>query len=64
MFLLDAMRALVPDATPMTSVLGVERAYVAQGRPDDILAALGLDGPGIARQVMQARGGRSPHRPG
>ncbi|HXQ19194.1 MAG TPA: 1-deoxy-D-xylulose-5-phosphate synthase [Acidimicrobiales bacterium] len=60
MFLLDAMRALVPDATPMTSVLGVERAYVAQGRPDDILAALGLDGAGIARSVRRLLDPQSP----
>jgi len=53
MFLLDAMRSLLPDATPRTSVLGVPRSYIAQGRPDDILASLGLDGPGIARSVRQ-----------
>jgi len=52
-----------PPAPPVRC-LGVPVAYVAQGRAGDILAALGLDGPGIARQVMQALGGRSPHRPG
>jgi len=51
MFLLDALRSLLPDATPKTSVLGVPRSYIPQGRPDDILASLGLDGPGIARSV-------------
>jgi 1-deoxy-D-xylulose-5-phosphate synthase len=51
MFLLDALRLLLPDATPKTSVLGIPRSYIPQGRPDDILASLGLDGPGIARSV-------------
>ena len=53
MFLLDAMRSLVPEAAPRTSVLGIPRSYIAQGRPDDILATLGLDGPGIARSVRE-----------
>jgi 1-deoxy-D-xylulose-5-phosphate synthase len=51
MFLLDALRSLLPDATPRMSVLGVPRSYIPQGRPDDILASLGLDGHGIARSV-------------
>src|SRR5580658_5638430 len=53
MFLLDAMRTLVPDATTRSAVLGVPRSYIAQGRPDDILASLGLDGPGIADTVRR-----------
>jgi len=67
MFLLDAMRTLAPDATPRTSVLGVPRSYIAQGRPDEILASLGLDGPGIARSVrelLHRPGANEPHNPG
>ena len=39
---------------PSLVVLGVPRSYLAQGRADDILAGLGLDGPGIAASVMGA----------
>jgi deoxyxylulose-5-phosphate synthase len=35
-------------------VLGVPRAHIAQGKPDRILADLGLDGPGIAATVTAA----------
>jgi hypothetical protein len=38
-------------------VLGIPRQYLAQGRADDILASLGLDGPGIAASVRQVRVG-------
>ena len=50
-FLLDAMAAHVESAglpAPATRVLGVPRQYLAQGKADDILASLGLDGAGIA----------------
>jgi 1-deoxy-D-xylulose-5-phosphate synthase len=39
---------------PPTLVLGVPVAYLAQGKPDAILANLGLDGPGIAASVKKA----------
>ena len=39
---------------PSLVVLGVPRSYLAQGKADDILAGLGLDGPGIAASVMGA----------
>jgi deoxyxylulose-5-phosphate synthase len=35
-------------------ILGVPRSYIAQGKPDLILAELGLDGPGIASTVTAA----------
>jgi deoxyxylulose-5-phosphate synthase len=35
-------------------VLGAPSAYLAQGKPADILANLGLDGPGIAATVLKA----------
>jgi 1-deoxy-D-xylulose-5-phosphate synthase len=49
---------------PPVQCLGVPVAYVAQGRAGDILAALDLDGPGIARQVRSgpAAGGREACR--
>jgi 1-deoxy-D-xylulose-5-phosphate synthase len=67
MFLLDAMRSLAPATTARTSVLGIPRSYIAQGRPDDILASLGLDGPGIARSVrelLDRRAADEPRHPG
>ena len=57
-FLLDAMDAQVDAAgvvAPATRRLGVPRQYIAQGRPDDILSSLGLDGAGIAESVRRAR---------
>jgi transketolase C-terminal domain/subunit len=40
---------------PATRVLGVPRQYLAQGRADDILASLGLDGTGIAESIRRVR---------
>ena len=40
-------------------VLGVPDAYIPHGQPDRILAALGLDGPGIAGSVLAALPGRA-----
>jgi 1-deoxy-D-xylulose-5-phosphate synthase len=57
MFLADALSrqaAEVGQAPPSTTVLGVGRTYVAQGEVDEILAELGLDGPGIAASVRGA----------
>jgi 1-deoxy-D-xylulose-5-phosphate synthase len=56
-FLLDAMATRVEENggdLPASRVLGVPRAYIAQGRADDILASLGLDGPGIAGVVRDS----------
>ncbi|HEY1651494.1 MAG TPA: transketolase C-terminal domain-containing protein, partial [Acidimicrobiales bacterium] len=57
-FLLDAMASHIESSglrTPATRVLGVPREYLAQGKADDILSSLGLDGAGIAESVRQAR---------
>ena len=58
-FLLDAMAADVESSRSgrrrRPAVSGVPRQYIAQGRPDDILASLGLDGAGIAESVRRAR---------
>ena len=55
-FLLDAMAGEVESAglaSPATRVLGVPRQFIAQGKADDILAELGLDGSGIAESVRR-----------
>jgi 1-deoxy-D-xylulose-5-phosphate synthase len=39
---------------PRAVVLGVPAGYIAQAKPDDILAHLGLDGPGIATSLLEA----------
>jgi 1-deoxy-D-xylulose-5-phosphate synthase len=57
-FLVDALAALVESsgvAGPKTRVLGIPRQFIAQGKPDAILANLGLDGPGIAESVRLVR---------
>jgi len=48
----DTRRAL-----PSFLVLGVPRAYVAQGKPDQLLTELGLDGPGIAGSIRRVLDG-------
>jgi 1-deoxy-D-xylulose-5-phosphate synthase len=65
-FLLDAMAVEVESAglpAPGTRVLGVPRQFLAQGRADDILASLGLDGAGIAGSVRLARAQLPAHQP-
>ena len=55
MFLGDALRASLPlGSCPPIVHRGVPRAYLAQGRPDRILARLGLDGDGIVRTVRES----------
>ena len=57
-FLLDAMATHVESAglpVPAVRILGVPRQYLAQGKADDILASLGLDGTGIAETIRRAR---------
>ena len=44
---------------PPVLVLGMPVALLPQGKPDAILAELGLDGPGIAASVKKALGERS-----
>jgi 1-deoxy-D-xylulose-5-phosphate synthase len=46
--LADALRERCAGKGPAVKVLGVPVAYVPQGKPDDILASLGLDAQGIA----------------
>ncbi len=55
-FLIDAMRGLDPSETtrPPVRVIGIPREYVPHGKPDQIHADLGLDGPGIAAAVTSA----------
>ena len=49
---------------PATRVLGVPRQFLAQGKADDILASLGLDGAGIAESVRRVAAAReSPTEP-
>jgi 1-deoxy-D-xylulose-5-phosphate synthase len=61
MFLADAIRAEGPLGTaPPVVNLGIPRAYLAQGRPDQILARHGLDATGLASAVRDALYGMSP----
>ncbi|HXW34448.1 MAG TPA: 1-deoxy-D-xylulose-5-phosphate synthase [Acidimicrobiales bacterium] len=55
-FLEEAMRNLpgVEHAMPPVKMLGAPRSYIAHGKPAQILAELGLDGPGIAQSVTEA----------
>jgi 1-deoxy-D-xylulose-5-phosphate synthase len=55
-FLVDTMQAQLESARlpiPATRVLGIPRQYIAQGKADDILASLGLDGAGVAESVRR-----------
>jgi 1-deoxy-D-xylulose-5-phosphate synthase len=57
-FLVDAMSAQVDSeglAMPAIRILGIPRQYLAQGKADDILASLGLDGGGIAESVRRVK---------
>jgi 1-deoxy-D-xylulose-5-phosphate synthase len=52
----DAVHCAAPDVR--VTVLGIPTRYLAHGKPDAILAQLGLDGPGIAgaaRRSLAAR---------
>jgi 1-deoxy-D-xylulose-5-phosphate synthase len=55
-FLVDAIRALPELERPLPPVrmLGLPLEYIPQGRPDSILARLGLDPSGVARSVTAA----------
>ena len=57
-FLLDSMAAQIDSdqrIMPATRVLGIPRQYLAQGKADEILASLGLDGAGIAESVRRVK---------
>jgi 1-deoxy-D-xylulose-5-phosphate synthase len=57
-FLIDAMSAQVESeglSMPAIRVLGIPRQFLAQGKADDILASLGLDGAGIAESVRSVK---------
>ncbi len=47
-------RAAPKGGRPQVSNLGVPVAYIAHGRPGDILASLGLDGRGIAASILES----------
>ena len=47
----DALAEQSGPSTPRVQVLGVPVAYLPHGKPDAILAHLGLDPPGIAAEV-------------
>ncbi len=46
-------QACGPDRAPRIEVLGVPTRFIPQGKPDRILAALGLDAEGIAATVRR-----------
>jgi 1-deoxy-D-xylulose-5-phosphate synthase len=55
-YLVDAIRS-ANSGEPLrcaVRILGIPRSYVPQGRPDQLLAEMGLDGPGIATTVAEA----------
>ena len=55
MFLADAMAGIhTESAAPPVTILGIPRTFIAQDKPDSILARFGLDGPGLARSVREA----------
>jgi 1-deoxy-D-xylulose-5-phosphate synthase len=57
-FLAEELQRAADEAdacAPPVARLGVPRAYLPHDKPDEILAGLGLDGPGIAAAVRRAR---------
>ncbi len=57
-FLLDEVQTEVESAglvPPASRRLGVPRQYLAQGKAEDILSNIGLDGAGVAESVRRAR---------
>jgi 1-deoxy-D-xylulose-5-phosphate synthase len=50
--LVAASVARLGSPAPPVRPLGVPLAYVPQGRAADVLSSFGLDGVGIARQVL------------
>jgi len=58
----SALLAAGGERSPRVLCAGVPVAYVAHGRPADILADLDLDGPGIGRRVLGYLGRESVAR--
>ena len=58
----SALLAAAGDRSPRVLCAGVPVAYVAHGRPADILCDLELDGAGIARRVRGYLGSESTDR--
>jgi 1-deoxy-D-xylulose-5-phosphate synthase len=57
-FLADALATVAADAgiaCPPVTTLGTPRAYIPHGRPEEVLADLGLDAPGVADAVRRAK---------
>jgi 1-deoxy-D-xylulose-5-phosphate synthase len=54
--LAEAVGATPVERPPRVCILGVPARYIPQGKPDAILAELGLDGPGVAASVLRALG--------
>ena len=52
-----------PAPAPRRSRSALRSAFVPQGKPADLLANLGLDGPGIAATVLKAPRRRQLSRP-
>ncbi len=48
----DALSKLAPTDGPLVRVLGVPSVYLSHGKPDAILARLGLDSDGIVDEVL------------
>jgi 1-deoxy-D-xylulose-5-phosphate synthase len=58
----DALRDLVPVQGPCVRVLGVPVAYIPHGKPDVILASLGLDADGIVAEYQAFAANSTPAR--
>jgi 1-deoxy-D-xylulose-5-phosphate synthase len=57
-FLVDAMATVIEaqgGPNPLTRILGIPREHIAQGKADQILDDLGLNGAGLAESVRRAR---------
>ena len=57
-FLAEELQRAADEAgasAPPVARLGIPRAYLPHDKPDEILAGVGLDGPGIAAAVRRAR---------
>ena len=54
----DSLSKLAPIDGPTVRVLGVPSVFLAQGKPDVILARLGLDADGIVDEVVAWSGAR------
>lgn len=53
---LDNLSKLVSTGGPTVRVLGIPTVHLAHGKPDSILAALGLDADGIVDEVLAWKG--------